>query len=164
MNMVKEPVSKPQVQPSRPAAGPGEPKLKRQTGPITMRDESKKLIVGRDITLSGEISSCNSLVVEGEVRATLEGCRTVQIARSGVFRGKATINTIEIAGLFEGELIVKECLILRSTGRVVGTLRYRDIEIERGGRIAGTVEILGDQDAENRDNMRRSGVASEIAV
>jgi cytoskeletal protein CcmA (bactofilin family) len=39
---------------------------------------------------------------------------------------------------------VEDCLILRATGRIIGTIRYRDIEIERGGKIAGTMETIDD--------------------
>jgi cytoskeletal protein CcmA (bactofilin family) len=41
---------------------------------------------------------------------------------------------------------VEDCLILRATGRIIGTIRYRDIEIERGGKIAGTMEIIDEAD------------------
>ncbi|MEN8195809.1 MAG: polymer-forming cytoskeletal protein, partial [Pseudomonadota bacterium] len=64
--------------------------------------------------------------------------------------GKAKIAAAEVAGLFEGELDVEDCLILRATGRIIGTIRYRDIEIERGGKIAGTVEIADEQDTDKR--------------
>jgi cytoskeletal protein CcmA (bactofilin family) len=113
-----------------------------------MKREPKTLTVGREITLSGEITSCDRLVVEGEVRSSLEGCQSLEIARGGTFRGKAKIAAAEVAGLFEGELDVEDCLILRATGRIIGTIRYRDIEIERGGKIAGTVEIADEQDTD----------------
>lgn len=123
----------------RPHPGPGQTETKRES--------NKTLTVGREITLSGEISSCERLIVEGEVRSTLDDCLTLEIARGGSFRGKATVETAKIAGRFEGEMDVGGCLILRSTGRVVGTIRYRDIEIERGGKIAGTLEIVGETGA-----------------
>jgi hypothetical protein len=42
--------------------------------PVGSRDnevEARKLIVGRGISLSGEITSCDRLVIEGSVEATL---------------------------------------------------------------------------------------------
>jgi cytoskeletal protein CcmA (bactofilin family) len=50
--------------------------------------------------------------------------------------------------LFEGELTVEGCLILRATGRIIGTVRYREIEIERGGKLAGTVEVMDEADGD----------------
>jgi cytoskeletal protein CcmA (bactofilin family) len=104
--------------------------------------EVKKLIVGRDIFLSGEIKSCNKLVVEGSVEAALRDCQTVEIAEAGLFRGSAEIDTADVSGRFEGDLTVRSRLVIRSTGRIVGTVRYGQIEIERGGIISGEIEHL----------------------
>jgi cytoskeletal protein CcmA (bactofilin family) len=103
--------------------------------------ESRKLIVGREISLSGEIKSCDQLVVEGSVEANLANCRDIQIAESGLFKGSASIDDAEIRGRFEGALTVRNRLLIRATGQVTGTIRYGRIEIECGGRISGDVEV-----------------------
>lgn len=104
--------------------------------------QGKKLIVGREISLSGQISACDTLVVEGTVEASLSNSRTVEIAESGVFRGEIEIDVAEISGQFEGSLTARTRLIIRSKGRVEGKIRYAELEIERGGRIAGQVEVI----------------------
>ena len=106
----------------------------------------KKLVVGREISLSGEISSCDTLVVEGTVEATLSDSRTIEIAESGIFRGQIEINVAEISGQFEGTLVARKRLIIHSKGRVEGKIRYAELEIERGGRIAGDIQRLSDAD------------------
>ena len=40
------------------------------------------------------------------------------------------------------DLTVHGQLTLRATGRLVGSLRYAQMEIERGGRISGTMEEI----------------------
>ena len=50
--------------------------------------QGKKLIVGREICLTGEISACDTLVVEGRVEAELSDSRTIEIAETGVFKGE----------------------------------------------------------------------------
>lgn len=153
MNNVKEIVKRP-LSSSLP-----DPKVPRKSGPLSVQNDAKKLTVGRDISLSGEISSCDTLIVEGEVRANLKNCRTVEIARSGAFRGEADVAVAEVSGRFEGTLNVRDRLILRSTGRIMGTVRYREIEIERGGRIAGTVEVVGDVEKSDRDHTETLTIA-----
>ena len=108
--------------------------------------QGKKLIVGRDISLSGEISACDTLVVEGTVEASLSDSRTIEIAETGVFRGQIEINVAEISGRFEGSLTARTRLIIRSKGSVEGKIRYAELEIERGGRIAGDIQHLSDAD------------------
>ncbi len=100
----------------------------------------RRLIVGREISLSGEITSCDKLIVEGSVEANLQNCHDVDIAESGLFKGSATIDEIDVRGRFEGNLVVRKRLFIRATGRVSGTIRYGQIEIECGGQISGDIQ------------------------
>ncbi len=129
---------------ARSVAGPIAPTAQRAA--VTTRAasdpvEGRKLIVGREIVLSGQITSCERLVVEGRVEASLSESRFIEIAESGVFKGMAEIEHAEIAGTFEGTLTVRQKLWIRSTGKVTGTVRYGKIEIEEGGQIAGEVQV-----------------------
>ncbi len=81
----------------------------------------RKLIVGREISLAGEITSCDRLVVEGSVEANLANCRDIEISDTGVYKGSASIEEAEIRGRFDGVLNVRRRLLIRSTGRVAGT-------------------------------------------
>jgi cytoskeletal protein CcmA (bactofilin family) len=107
--------------------------------------ETKRLIVGQGIRLSGEITACDRLVVEGTVEATLNETRALEIAGSGRFTGGCEVEEAEISGNYEGELTVRKRLMIRSTGRVKGTVRYGELEIERGGKLTGSVSMLDDK-------------------
>ncbi len=102
--------------------------------------EVRRLIVGREITLSGEITSCDMLMVEGSVEANLTNCRDIDIAESGLFKGSAAIEEAEVRGRFEGNLTVRKRLLIKASGRVSGTIRYGQIEIECGGQISGDIQ------------------------
>lgn len=104
--------------------------------------DHKKLIVGREIILNGEIRTCDSLVVEGRVEAVLNECRSIDIAASGQFKGSADIESADISGRFDGDLTVHGRLTVRATGKVFGKVKYGQLEVERGGIISGTVEAL----------------------
>ena len=106
--------------------------------------EGKKLIVGREIQLSGNISACDKLVVEGRVEAELKDCRQIEIASTGTFKGSAAIDMAEISGNFEGTLTARDILIARSTGRITGTVRFGKLEIERGGEVVGDIGLCDD--------------------
>jgi cytoskeletal protein CcmA (bactofilin family) len=105
--------------------------------------ERRTMIVGREISVSGDIKSCNRLVVEGSVEATLHDCREIEIAETGLFKGNASIEQAEVRGRFEGELVVTKRLLVRVTGHVSGTITYDEIEIERGGKISGVIQEAG---------------------
>lgn len=99
------------------------------------------LTVGNDILLKGEIATCDRLVIEGMVDATLKDVHTVEISETGSFKGTAEIQDAEISGLFEGDLTVRNRLTIYSTGRVRGKISYGEIEIERGGQLTGEIRI-----------------------
>lgn len=145
---------------ARPIAGPprsaGNPEVVRRTPDIPSagprRPEAaatpeKKLIVGREIVLSGQIKACDHLVVEGRVEANIADCRVIDIAESGTFKGEADIDFADISGNFEGSITASDLLLVRATGRVTGTVRYGQLEIERGGQIVGDVQTVGAGDA-----------------
>lgn len=102
---------------------------------------ARMLIVGRDIVITGEIRSCDCLVVEGTVKANVT-CNELRIAEGGLFQGAASVANADIVGCFEGELQISERLLLRASGAISARLRYRQIEIERGGRISGDIQAL----------------------
>jgi cytoskeletal protein CcmA (bactofilin family) len=106
--------------------------------------DPKTLIVGREITLSGEITACERLLVEGKVEVALGDCRIIEIAESGLFKGAAEIQEADIRGRFEGKLTVRGRLLIRATGTVTGEIRYGEIEIERGGTILGQIGASSD--------------------
>ena len=98
-----------------------------------------KLTVGPNIKLKGvEITDCDTLVVEGLVEATMDS-RVMQIAEQGAFNGSAEIDVAEIRGEFNGNLTVRQKLVIYSTGKVTGTIRYGKLVIEEGGQLAGEI-------------------------
>ena len=112
----------------------------------TATPESKVLTVGRDISLQGEITSCEELIVEGRVEATLTQGRRVEITDSGLLKGTIEIDEADISGRFEGTLRARRKLIVRGSGQVKGDIRYGAVEIEAGGQLSGDIDVLGEDD------------------
>ena len=92
------------------------------SGP-TGRESPRKLIVGSEISLAGENTPCDHLVVEGRI--------------------EAEISDGDIAGRFEGDLSVSGLLRLRASGVVTGTIKYGELQVETGGKLIGTLQPLG---------------------
>ena len=122
--------------PPEPLRRPGDSAIQSRRNDTEVR----KLTVGREITLSGEITSCDKLIIEGSVEANLANCRDIEISDTGIYKGSASIEEAEIQGRFEGNLVVRKRLLIKASGRVSGTIRYGQIEIECGGQISGDVQ------------------------
>jgi cytoskeletal protein CcmA (bactofilin family) len=73
---------------------------------------------------------------------TLNETRALEIAGSGRFIGGCEVEEAEISGIYEGELTVRKRLLIRSSGKVKGNVRYGEIEIERGGLLSGSVSMI----------------------
>ncbi len=111
-----------------------------QPAPMAKEAESK-LTVGPNIKLQGvEITDCDTLVVEGSVEATMDS-RVIQISERGSFKGSAEIDIAEIRGEFDGTLTVRQKLVIYSTGKVTGKIRYGKVVIEEGGQLSGEIEF-----------------------
>ena len=105
----------------------------------TAKEGGSKLTVGPNIKLKGvEITDCDTLVVEGLVEATMDS-RVIQIAEQGAFKGSAEIDVAEIRGEFNGNLTVRQKLVIYSTGKVTGIIRYGKLVIEEGGQLSGEI-------------------------
>jgi cytoskeletal protein CcmA (bactofilin family) len=100
------------------------------------------LTVGNDILLKGEIATCDRVVIEGRVEAKLNDVHTVEIAGSGSFKGTAEVEDAEVSGLFEGDLAVRNRLVIYATGEVRGNVTYGEIEIARGGKLTGQIKTV----------------------
>lgn len=127
---------------SRPARVAEIPNLslgRSGTGPRSL--DSRALTIGRDITLSGEISECELLFIEGRLEAAVPNAKTMEIAQTGSFKGTAILNDATISGEFDGDLTVTNRLHITSTGRVTGKVRYGHLEIENGGEIHGDLAV-----------------------
>jgi len=149
---------------SRPGTAPYSPQAAAQPAPAAVtpqpaapvaKETESKLTVGPNIKLKGvEITDCDTLVVEGSVEATMDS-RVIQISERGAFKGSADIDVAEIRGLFDGNLTARQKLVIYSTGKVTGKVRYGKIVIEEGGQLSGEVESgTAAKPAEKRTNLQ----------
>ena len=122
-----------------------------------------RLIVGPDVKLKGaEILDCDTLVVEGRVEAIMDS-RVIRIAENGSFSGKVSIDVAEIHGVFDGELTARSQLIIHSTGRVNGKIRYGKLVADEGCELCGDVSVLSDRIAEKKNLFLESTATVAIA-
>lgn len=130
--------------PLAPAPGPAAPADSATATTISgapAKEGGSKLTVGPNIKLKGvEITDCDTLVVEGTVEATMDS-RVMHITEIGAFKGSADVDYAEIHGEFNGELTVREKLVIYSTGRVSGKIRYGKVVIQEGGQLMGDVHF-----------------------
>lgn len=104
--------------------------------------ERRTLVVGRGISVQGTVQDAERLVVEGTVEASMIHATELSISPGGVFRGEVEVEDAEVAGTIDGTLTARGNLVVRASGRVLGTARCRRLQVEDGGQITGHIEML----------------------
>jgi len=99
--------------------------------------DANRLYIGEGVTIKGEISVPDTLVVCGSLEGDVSVGNLV-VGETGAIKGRITVaENAEISGKVFEKLEVKCLLILRSTGRVDGNISYGLLQIEQGASIAG---------------------------
>jgi len=115
----------------------------------SMSEAGQTLTVGAGIHLKGEITNCQTLIVEGQVEGSAKS-GVLQIADGGAFAGEADIDTAVVSGRFEGTLTASQRLVIQASGRVSGDIRYAAIAIEAGGQISGNIQVTEESVGEDK--------------
>jgi len=134
------------LMPPAPATAPqATPQPAQDAAKTALKPEDRKeakLIVGPDIKMKGvEVNDCDTLQVEGRIEATLDA-RVLHIAEKGVFSGTVAVDSAEIHGTLEGEITVRNQLVVHATGKLSGKIRYARIKVEEGAEISGEISML----------------------
>jgi len=99
------------------------------------------LFVGEGVVLKGnfEVPDIASIsgIVEGELTA-----KQVIIEATGIVRGNLSGESVDIRGEVNEYISSTRSLIIRSTGKVSGSINYSEIEIEKGGHLHGELHNL----------------------
>lgn len=145
-NMSRPPFS-PAPVPATPSAPTTPVRAGAMMGRPAARDPSERrtLVVGRGISVQGVVQDAERLVVEGTVEATMIHATELAIAPGGEFKGEVEVEDAEIAGTIDGTLTARGSLIVRGSGKVLGTARCRRLQVEDGGQITGRIEMITEQ-------------------
>lgn len=126
----KDPEISPVVEPQAPAPAA---KLSREPA-----------VIGPSISIKGEVTGDQDLLVEGSVEGTLKltrGNSTVTVGKEGRVKANIHARVVEVEGRVEGDLHGDERVVLRRSAAVVGNVYTPRIAIEDGCRFRGTIEM-----------------------
>jgi cytoskeletal protein CcmA (bactofilin family) len=130
-----------------PAAAGGQPGPRPGPAPARPAEpaERRTLVVGRGISVQGTVQDAERLVVEGTVEASMIRATELSVSPGGTFKGEVEVEDAEVAGTIDGTLTARGNLIVRATGKLLGSARYRRLQVEDGGQIRGSMEMLSDE-------------------
>lgn len=98
-------------------------------------------VIGPDVVISGNVNASAELHVEGRIEGDVDCAGLIQGAESHIVGG-VTAETARIAGAIEGTVRVRQLTVERSA-RITGDVEYENITIENGGHIDGRMRRIG---------------------
>jgi cytoskeletal protein CcmA (bactofilin family) len=137
------PMSRP-MNPNPPPASPAPtmPAMQPARAAPRAAAERRTLVVGRGISVQGTVQDAERLVVEGTVEASMIHATELAITLGGMFRGEVEVEDAEVSGTLDGTLTARGNLVVRASGKVLGTARCRRLQVEDGGQITGRIEMI----------------------
>lgn len=96
---------------------------------------------GEGVTFKGSITAPERIVVHGTVEGDL-AARDLLVGPTGTIKGNVKVDQADVQGKVLQNIEARVCLSLRKTGRIEGSAVYGDIEIEKGGVLAGEVSSI----------------------
>lgn len=125
-----------------PPGGPGRPGIAPGRPPLREAAERRTLVVGRGISVQGTVQDAERLVVEGTVEASMIHATELAVSPGGTFKGEIEVEDAEVAGTVDGTVTARGNLIVRASGKLLGTARCRRLQVEDGGQITGRIEMI----------------------
>jgi cytoskeletal protein CcmA (bactofilin family) len=100
-------------------------------------------IIGSNITIEGDISGNDALVIEGIVRGTVNVKGAVTITQDGHVEASIDSQSIEIAGTVEGNVTATDKIDIKAGGRLVGDVKAPRVLIADGAAFKGNINMQG---------------------
>src|SRR5690606_15789397 len=97
-------------------------------------------VLGPDVVVTGNVSASADLHIDGRVEGDVNCATLAQGAESQIF-GSVTAETARLAGSIEGTVRVRQLTIERSA-KITGDVEYENITIENGGHIDGRLKHM----------------------
>ena len=114
------------------------------TIPVTQNPSpfnAEDLVVGEGVVLNGTLEVPNKAIVSGAINGDLK-VHSLLVGITGKIEGKVVCQIADIAGHVKDDLRVNELLIIRAGSIISGNIYYKEIEIEKGAKIAGQLSML----------------------
>lgn len=130
-----------------------------------MTHENSQTVIGKTVTIKGEIHGTEPLIIEGTVEGRVQIETSVMIRDSGLVKADLDAANLNIAGGVVGNIAVKEKVEIVNGGYVVGDIRAPRVVINDGASVKGHIEMEVDPEkASTRRHQNGHGASAGSAA
>ncbi len=98
-------------------------------------------VIGQGITIEGEVSSDEEVVVAGTVRGKLTVDGAVTVEPGGVVEADVGAASVSVGGTLTGNVVATDRVDLLTGGRLVGDVKAARVTIADGAVFKGNVDM-----------------------
>jgi cytoskeletal protein CcmA (bactofilin family) len=98
-------------------------------------------VIGAGITIEGEITSDEDVVVHGTVRGKLIAREAVSVEQGASVEADVSGSTLTVAGVLTGNVTATERVDLQAGAKVIGNVKAARITIADGAQFKGNVDM-----------------------
>ena len=129
---------------------PAEAAPHRAEPPRATTPPSGRAIIGPSITIHGEVSGDEDLLIQGKVDGSVDlELHAVTVGSEGRVKANISARVVTVEGEVEGDLKAREQVVLRSAAQVKGDITAPRVVLEDGANFRGLVD-MGEGDAPSR--------------
>lgn len=98
-------------------------------------------VIGAGLSVEGELTSEEEVVVHGTLRGTLSSNDAVAVGADGVVEADVTASSLSIAGNVTGNVTAAERVDIQAGGRLIGDVKAARLTIADGASFKGNVDM-----------------------
>jgi len=110
----------------------------------TIPSPSQINMIGEGTVFEGTLRSENDLRISGRIVGKLHVGGKAIVATEGVVEGEMIATNAEVAGSVQGEIRIKELLVLKGSARVDGNIEATRLIVEEGSIFNGKCQMTKD--------------------
>lgn len=115
-----------------------------RTSEVTRIPRQPQASIGSKITLKGELTGEEDLLIEGHVEGTINlGECHVAIGSEGQIKADIKASSVEIQGHVDGDVEASELITVKAGSKVNGNLKAERVNLEDGAKFRGGIEMTG---------------------
>jgi cytoskeletal protein CcmA (bactofilin family) len=104
-------------------------------------DDMASTVIGAGITIEGEVTSDEDVIVAGTLRGKLVAKDAVTVEHGGVVEADINAGPVAVAGSVTGNISSNDRVDLQNGAKVVGNVKATRITIADGAQFKGNVDM-----------------------
>lgn len=99
-------------------------------------------LVSENIMIEGELSGEENILINGRVIGSIKLNGDIVIGSTGIVEADIDGNTVIIQGKVKGNVIARNHLEIQSSGKMIGDISARSIDIKEGSTFEGRSHMI----------------------